>query len=130
MADTANSSAEEKDPRVYLAVERTYLAWIRTGLGLMGVGFALSRLGLFLRQFMALERNVPIVNAHSTAAGVALVVLGVIVNIAATVRHYRITRELATGTWQPGQVAKQAVILAIVLAVAGTALAVYLLVLR
>lgn len=130
MPDLSASDTPEKDPRVYFASERTYLAWIRTGLGLIGVGFAVSRFGLFLRQFMALQRNSPITTAHSTAAGVALVVLGVVVLVAATIRHYQITRELASGTWQPGQVSKQAVWLAIILAIAGAAMAVYLLVIH
>jgi putative membrane protein len=121
----------EKDPRVYFAAERTYLAWIRTGLALMGVGFAVSRFGLFLREFtvqQSLSRQSP--HAHSVISGVALVILGVIVNIAATIRHFQITRQLSSGTWLPGQVSWTAVTLAIVLAIAGAAMAVYLMFLR
>jgi putative membrane protein len=75
----------ERDPRVYMAAERTFLAWIRTGLGLMGVGFAVARFGLFLRQMSAAESRAP---EHTTGlsvwSGVALVALGVIVNVSAT----------------------------------------------
>lgn len=121
----------EKDPRVYFATERTFLAWIRTGLGLMGVGFAVARFGLFLRELGAAPGRTPI---HSTGisavSGVALVVLGVIVNVSATLRHVQITRELSAGTWVPGRVSKDAVVLALLLAGVGVAMAVYLTVVR
>ena len=121
----------EQDPRVYFAAERTFLAWIRTGLGLMGVGFAVSRFGLFLREFSATQPHaLHIPTTHSTVAGVALVVLGVIVNLSATINHIRITHRLASGTWQPGKASTTAVALALVLALVGMAMAVYLLLVR
>jgi putative membrane protein len=121
----------EKDPRVYFAAERTLLAWIRTGLGLMGVGFAVSRFGLFLHQFMGQQADKKVWNnSHSVLSGVALVILGVIVNIAATIHHIQVTRELASGSWVAGRVSRNAVALAILLAVAGLMMAVYLLLIR
>ena len=124
-------NAPERDPRIYFAAERTFLAWIRTGLGLMGVGFAVARFGLFLREIGAQPGKIPI---HSTGlsavSGVALVVLGVVVNVSATWRHVQITRELSSGTWVPGRVSRDAVILAVLLAVVGVAMAVYLVVIR
>jgi putative membrane protein len=121
----------ERDPRVYMAVERTFLAWIRTGIGLMGVGFALARFGLFLRQMAATEGHAP---THATGlsvwSGVALVALGVIVNVSATRRHFQIVRELGSGTWVPGRVSKDAVALAVLLAMVGVAMAGYLILIR
>lgn len=117
----------EDDPRVYFAAERTLLAWLRTGLGLMGVGFAVARFGLFLREMQATESHVPV---HSTGisvwAGVALVALGVVVNVGAAVRHVQLVRQLKAGTWQPGKVSAGAVGLALVLAAIGVGIAVYL----
>ena len=121
----------ERDPRVYFAAERTFLAWIRTGLGLMGVGFAVARFGLFLRQIAAGESHVPAqTTGLSVWAGVGLVLLGVIVNIASTWRHIQLVRELSSGTWIPGRISRNAVILAMLLAGAGVAMAVYLVVIR
>src|SRR6202795_5078847 len=95
----------EQDPRVYFAAERTFLAWIRTGLALMGIGFAVSRFGLFLRQITAVESHVS-TSARTTGlslwSGVALVILGVIVTLAAALRHIQLIRQLNDGTWQPG----------------------------
>lgn len=126
MADNA-----EKDPRVYFAAERTFLAWIRTGLGLMGVGFAVSRFGLFLREFAGRQGQTRVsTNIHSVLSGVALVVLGVIVLVAATFRHFQVTRELALGRWVAGRVSRDAVVLAILLAAAGVLLAGYLIFVR
>ncbi len=124
-------SEATEDPRTYFAAERTFLAWIRTGLGLMGVGFAVARFGLFLRQMQAGQSHAPV---HTTGAsvysGVALVALGVVVNVAAVQHHLATVRELRTGTWTAGRVSYQAVALAVLLALMGVGMAFYLLVLR
>lgn len=119
------------DPRVYFAAERTFLAWIRTGLGLMGVGFAVARFGLFLREMRASEIHAPV---HSTGlslySGVALVALGVGVNVIAVMQHVRTTRELRDGMWVAGRVSTSAVVLGLILAAIGVGMAAYLLYLR
>jgi putative membrane protein len=120
-------NSPEQDPRVYFAAERTFLAWIRTGLGLMGVGFAVSRFGLFLREFTATQHTpASSSTTHSVITGVALVALGVVINITSTINHLRIIKKLSTGTWQPGQPSRTAVALAIVLALLGIGMAIYL----
>jgi putative membrane protein len=121
----------EQDPRVYFAAERTFLAWIRTGLGLIGVGFAVSRFGLFLRQMRATETQVPIHGSGlSVWSGVLLVALGVIVLASSIVQHLTLIRELSAGTWTPGRVSRNALLLAGLLAIVGIAMAVYLVILR
>jgi putative membrane protein len=126
----ANQPAEQ-DPRVYFAAERTFLAWIRTGLGLMGIGFALSRFALFLRQLTLAETHVP---AHTTGlslwSGVALVLLGVVVTLTSVLRHIQLIHQLSSGTWQPGRVSRDAVILGLILGASGIGLAIYLMLFR
>jgi len=121
----------QQDPRVYFAAERTFLAWIRTGLGLMGVGFAVARFGLFLRQFQAAQSNLL---RHSTGlsvwSGVALVVVGVVVNLSAAFSHHSVVGELSSGKWVPGRVSRGALALAILLALLGAGMAFYLVILR
>ena len=38
-----------RDPRIYMAAERTFLAWIRTGLALMAFGFVVACFAVLLR---------------------------------------------------------------------------------
>jgi putative membrane protein len=133
MNSTENSAAKpaEQDPRVYFAAERTFLAWIRTGLGLMGIGFAVSRFGLFLREITATESHSPTrTTGFSLWSGVALVVLGVIVTLSSVLRHVQLIHELSSGTWQPGRVSRDAVILGLILAAAGIGMAIYLTLVR
>jgi putative membrane protein len=121
----------DDDPRTYFAEERTFLAWIRTGLGLMGVGFAVARFGLFLRELKQ-EQALPAV--HSTGAsvyaGVALVALGTVVNIGAVARHVRTINELKSHTWSSGRLSWSAILLALLLAIFGVGIGIYLLLLR
>jgi putative membrane protein len=122
---------EMSDPRTYFAAERTFLAWIRTGLGLMGIGFAVARFGLFLREMRQAPTQAPVhATGFSVYSGVALVALGVAVNIAAVAHHVRTVRELKTGTWVGGRVSTNAVVLALILALAGVAMGFYLIFLR
>ncbi len=121
----------EQDPRVYFAAERTFLAWIRTGLGLMGIGFAVSRFGLFLRQLSATDSNLPTrTTGLSLWSGVALVALGIIVTLSSVLRHLQLIHELSSGTWQPGRISRDAVILGLILAAIGIGMAIYLILVR
>jgi putative membrane protein len=121
----------EQDPRVYFAAERTFLAWIRTGLGLMGIGFAVSRFGLFLRQLAVVEVHQRTrTTGLSLWSGVGLVGLGVIVTLSSVLRHIQLIHQLSAGTWQPGRVSRDAVILGLVLAAIGVGMAIYLMLVR
>lgn len=111
----------QNDPRIYFAAERTFLAWIRSGLALMGVGFAIARFALFLREMRGNAQT-----GLSVYAGVAVVILGVVVLLVAIVQHVRVVHDLEAGTWKPG-VSRIAVAMAALLAVIGAAIAGYLL---
>jgi putative membrane protein len=78
------------------ANERTVLAWIRTGVALMAFGFAIARFGLFLREIAEVRgiTQPPSPGLGSGWFGVAMVVLGLITNVAATIRYVRIRKAL------------------------------------
>ncbi len=119
------------DPRTLLAAERTYLAWLRTGLALMGFGFVVARFGLFLRE-LQLNQHLS-EQAHSGVSlwlGTGLVAMGVLVEIAATVRHLKLVKQLDSGQPFDGRASGTAVTVAMLLALAGVGLGVYLLLVR
>ena len=122
----AAATGAADDPRVYFAAERTFLAWIRTGLGLMGVGFAVSRFGLFLREMRESQVHASVESTGlSAVAGVALVVLGVVVLVSAVAHHLQLIRQLKSGQWTAG-VSRNAIVLALLLACVGVGMAAYL----
>ncbi|MEO5922546.1 MAG: DUF202 domain-containing protein [Bryobacteraceae bacterium] len=117
----------ERDPRIYMAAERTFLAWIRTGLSLMGFGFVVARFGLFLRELgqAALDQQTR-VTGFSTWAGTTMVLVGVAVNIIAAVQHMKVIRDLNAGVDITGKPSMTGVVLALLLAGAGMTMAAYL----
>ena len=123
----AAQSAAQADPRTYFAEERTFLAWIRTGIALMGFGFVVARFGLFLRELASIKTLPQFeTSALSVPLGTALLVAGVVVNILSSVRHVRIVRALNTGVPVTTKPSTLAIVVALVLAAAGLAMAVYL----
>jgi len=89
---------KDRDPRIYLAAERTFLAWIRTALGLMAFGFVVARFGLFLREVGAAgavdDGARPTLSLY---LGLTLVAAGIIVSLASAVRHRRYVRAIDQG---------------------------------
>ena len=115
------------DPRVILAAERTLLAWIRTGLAMMGFGFLVAKFGLFLHEVVVLQGGETTETSRwSVWIGAALVVLGVAVNLASGIEHFRLMRELgAPNRRRPGYC--MAIASALLLAAVGAMMVVRLL---
>jgi putative membrane protein len=94
--------SEPLDARIYFAAERTLLAWVRTGLAMMGFGFVVARFGLFLRELAGLPGVSPYQHSgFSLGVGTALIILGVAVNLTASIKHWHTVRRLERG--QPMQ---------------------------
>jgi putative membrane protein len=114
-------------PSDYLAAERTFLAWIRTGLALMGFGFVVARFGLFLRVLQAGQANPPAQGyGISVWFGTTLILVGVIVNILSARHHVRLVQDLNQGGSAFHRPSSLAIIVAVILAVIGLAMAIYL----
>ncbi|MGA3066359.1 MAG: DUF202 domain-containing protein [Tepidisphaeraceae bacterium] len=117
------------DPRVFLAAERTFLAWIRTGIALMGFGFIFARFGIFLREFQSMQNHESSQTfGVSIWLGVTLVCIGVMVNLAALIRHVQLVRGLREGRPDFNRPSKLAISVAILLASIGLFAAIYLIV--
>ena len=111
----------------YLALERTFLAWIRTGLALMGFGFVVARFGLFLQMIQVARVELP----HRTLGlslwfGTALIVAGVAALAFSTGRYVRMVRNFSRGEETFHEPVTSAVVIAVLLAVIGAAMAIYL----
>jgi putative membrane protein len=120
-----------QDPRVYLAAERTFLAWIRTGLSLMGFGFVVARFGLFLREIEFSTHPLSLHSARFTLwVGTALILIGVLVNLFSALQHIRFVRAVKSGTEVVDRPVTMAVAIALILAVTGVAMTIYLVFVR
>lgn len=125
--DTPIKGKPVADLRDYLAEERTFLAWLRTGIGLMGFGFVAARFGLFADEPHVMQ-NASGVQAQELSLwfGLALVVIGVAVNLISARRYMRLVRELNRGQFVHRSLSKEAVIVAVLLALLGIAMAIFL----
>src|SRR4051794_26301332 len=128
MPSASDPSPAAQDPPVYLAAERTLLAWIRTGLSLMGFGFVVAGFGLFLRETAAQrgDEHLSRTPGYSLWFGVALVAVGVFVNVFAAWDHRRIVRRLRAGDIEATKDSRMGVVLAVLLAAIGAAMTAYL----
>src|SRR3954464_8603048 len=97
MSSLSGRPAEET-LRLHQANERTLLAWVRTGIALMAFGFAIARFGVFLRQVAALRSPpLPPSGFGSAWVGAALVALGMLANLLATLRFASVRRGIERG---------------------------------
>ena len=122
---------DERDPRVYFAIERTFLAWTRTGLALMTFGFVIARLGLFLKQMQNRgggdAAEVPSPPAASLWIGTGIVVLGIVVQGLSLYEYQRLRRKFLAGDGIIGGGLPLPHIVGLTLLAAGVGLAVYML---
>jgi putative membrane protein len=114
------------DLRDYLAEERTFLAWIRTGIALMGFGFLVAHFGIFSEEPYTTQHVDVQLHELSLWFGMALITIGVIVNLFSARRYMRLVGELKRGQFVHRSLSKQGVIVALFLALLGIAMTIYM----
>jgi putative membrane protein len=122
-------NGKRPDPDVYFSAERTYLAWIRTGVALMGFGFVLARFALVVHQLESMGRAPVPEETHDVSRyfGTGLVMVGVLLTVAATVSHVQTVHRLNSGQPYAGRPTWVGILVAVVLAVVGALMSIYLL---
>ena len=118
----------QSDPRVFFAAERTLLAWLRTGLTIIGIGFVVSRFGLFLHLLSLQSQPRPTFTSSftSTGLGITFVAVGSLAILIAAVQQHRFVATLSSTDLPPAYSRNVAVLLSLVVAALGVALAAYL----
>lgn len=113
----------------HAANERTFLAWVRTAIAVMAFGFLIERFDLFLeiaapslagRSLSALGQK------FANAAGLAFIVLGTVMIIIAAARLFITARKIDSDNIHPGTGTQMDIALAVLLALLGVALFLYL----
>ena len=77
--------------RDHAANERTYLAWVRTAVALMAFGFVIEKFDLFLR-YLGEARGfagIRVQGTHAVGVGIALMAVGLTMNLLATWGYVR-----------------------------------------
>ena len=93
----------------------------------MGFGFVVARFGLFLQALRVGQPNLQIrPNGPSFWFGTALILLGVVVNLLCTWTHIRLVQELRRGGSGFNRPSSLAIAVAVILAVLGLGMAIYL----
>jgi putative membrane protein len=108
----------------HLANERTFLAWVRTGIAIVVFGFAIGRFAIAIRQFMQIEGRSNTSTGFTAWFGAIAIVAGVLLTLAGLVRYRQTRAQLESGTFTPAGFLIDLV--AILVALAGVALAIYL----
>jgi putative membrane protein len=93
----------------------------------MGFGFVVARFGLFLQQLRLID-HFPSAPSYGVSLwfGTALITVGVAVNLSSAWRHVRLVRQLDRGEPACSRLLTQAVATALLLALVGLAMAIYL----
>jgi putative membrane protein len=113
----------------HAANERTFLAWVRTAIAMMAFGFLIERFDLFLHAIVpsSAGRNLSTVGERfANTAGLAFIVLGAVMIMIAAARLFVTARQIDSEGIHPGTGTRLDIALAVLLALLGGSLCLYL----
>lgn len=116
----------------HAANERTFLAWIRTGVAIIAFGFVMEKFNLFLVAVAAsaapavAQRVDRLAGPFGRYDGLALMLLGIVLIVIATLRFLRTERLIEAPEIHTGRTARAEILLAGMLALLAAAFCVYL----
>lgn len=111
----------------HAANERTYLAWVRTALAFMAFGLLVERFDLFLRSMPGSAGAAPSGSGMNRVAGLALVLLGVVVLATSTLRYLRFKRMIASRETREFGASRTDLVLVGIVGLLGACMVVYVL---
>jgi inner membrane protein YidH len=90
-----------------------------------------ARFGLFLREVEFTQHQISLHSGRFTLwVGTGLILIGVVVNLFSALQHIRFVRAVKTGTDVVDRPVTMAVVIALILAVTGVAMTIYLVFVR
>jgi putative membrane protein len=113
----------------HAANERTFLAWVRTAIAVMAFGFIIERFDLFLL-FATQQTSPESLTLHgqrfANVAGLAFILLGVIMIVIAAIRFLRTAKDIDRDDEVPSTGSRFDLSLAVLLALLGISLFLYM----
>jgi putative membrane protein len=111
----------------HAANERTFLAWVRTAIAVMAFGFIIERFDLFLKYLAPqLAQRQPDGQAFANWAGLAFILLGVVMIALAGARFAKTAKDIETDAEVPSPGARFDLVLAALVGLLGVALFLYM----
>ena len=111
----------------HAANERTFLAWVRTAIAVMAFGFLVERFDLFLSAMPNLQSQPGLRGqAFANEAALASILLGIAMIAVATMRFFRIAKQIDKDETVPSTGSLFDLVLAVLLLLLGLSLFIYL----
>ncbi len=109
------------------ANERTFLAWIRTAVALMAFGFLIEKFTIFVAYIRVSLHSKPVGTSTGFAnmIGASMVIVGVLVVVASTVRFVLIRRKIDSDSQESLGMPFIELLVGLILSVVGVLLVVY-----
>jgi putative membrane protein len=113
----------------HAANERTFLAWVRTAIAVMAFGFLIERFDLFLKYLapqLAQRPVTPHGQAFANWAGLAFIVLGVLMIMLSGARFAKTAKDIESDAEVPGPGERFDLALALLVGLLGVAMFLYM----